>query len=90
MGKNGSKLPHLPEGDGRDKDENEVHSRGHPAVFNLTRSEFSHRLRQLSLENLIAASAADSDGNSEQAKRYRLAARMFSSWAEDLVVREAP
>jgi len=56
----------------------------------LTRSELSRRLRQRSLENLIAASAADSDGKFEQAKRYRLVARMFSSWAEDLVAREAP
>jgi hypothetical protein len=51
----------------------------------VSRDELCRRLRQRSLENLIAASAAASDGETAQAKRYRLAARVFASWAEELL-----
>jgi len=58
---------------------------GKPAPLDVTRDELCRRLRQRSLENLIAASAAASDGESEQATRYRFAARVFSAWAEELL-----
>jgi hypothetical protein len=60
-----------------------------PAPLDVSSSELCRRLRQRCLENLIAASAADSDGDSEQATRYRFAARVFSSWAEELLASSA-
>jgi hypothetical protein len=56
-----------------------------PTPLDMSSSELCRRLRQRCLENLIAASAADSDGDAEQATRYRFAARVFSSWAEELL-----
>ena len=60
-----------------------------PAPLDMSSSELCRRLRQRCLENLIAASAADSDGDGEQATRYRFAARVFSSWAEELLTSSA-
>jgi len=54
-------------------------------TLDISRDELCRKLRQRSLENLIAASAAASDGELDQAKRYRLAARVFASWAEELL-----
>jgi hypothetical protein len=55
----------------------------------MSTNEFCLRLRDRCLRNLIAASAADADGETEQANRYRFAARMFSAWAEDLLAARA-
>lgn len=57
--------------------------------LDMSSSELCRRLRQRCLENLIAASAADSDGETGQATRYRFAARVFSSWAEELLASSA-
>jgi hypothetical protein len=54
-------------------------------ILDVSRDELCRRLRQRCLENLIAASAAESDGEPDQADRYRFAARVFSSWAEELL-----
>jgi len=59
------------------------------APLDMSSSELCRRLRQRCLENLIAASAADSEGESGQATRYRFAARVFSSWAEELLASSA-
>lgn len=56
-----------------------------PPKLDISRDELCRRLRQRSLENLIAASAAAADGELEQAKRYRLAARVLANWAEELL-----
>jgi hypothetical protein len=58
---------------------------GKRATLDVTRDELCRRLRQRSLENLIAASAAASGGEPEQATRFRFAARVFSAWAEELL-----
>ncbi len=58
-------------------------------TLDITRDELCRRLRQRSLENLIAASAAASGGEDRQADRYRFAARVFAAWAEELLTAPA-
>jgi len=58
---------------------------GQPAQLDISSQDLCRRLRQRCLRNLIAASAAESVGETEQATRHRFAARVFSAWAEELL-----